>query len=400
MERITLNIVPNGITPVCHASQFDIGRVIRLDLMDGMQGYELTDEDIELCVRKPDDNIVTAGVEVVSGNTFVYIVTTEQMTACKGDNKCELRITKGETDIGTLNFIMRCEEDPLAEGIESESEIHNLTTQIESINAEVVPLIVAKEVASQYDGTNVIFDDHPIEGHGTGYVVKSENVPSELNDLDDVAISGQARGEALVWDSVNNKWVNGTVSTVGGLNDLNDVTIDDTSLAEGQELVYDGTAEVFENKTTRVELTQAEYDALSNPLPNVDYYITDAPSMSGNSKELSYDGTTKSTYTKIEEVASGVDDCKVERQYYTGTTSAYGNIALGGEFDSNIKVIISATARNKANVNTVYIADIYQNDVNKFGTTYGLHIRNITDNSAVANTVIEGYIWLVKFTAT
>lgn len=95
-----------------------------------------------------------------------------------------------------------------------------------------------------------------------------------------------------------------------------------------------------------------------------------------------------------------IDNLKVERQYFTGTTSGYGNLALGGEFDSNTKVIISATARNKANTNTVYIADIYQNDVNRFGTTYGLHVRNITDNSAVANTVIEGYIWLVKFEGT
>ena len=95
---------------------------------------------------------------------------------------------------------------------------------------------------------------------------------------------------------------------------------------------------------------------------------------------------------------SYIDNLKVERQYYTATTSIYGNIALGGEFDADTKAIISATARNKANTNTVYLIDIYQNDVNKFGTTYGIHIRNILDNTSVNNTVVEGYIWLVKFT--
>ena len=93
-----------------------------------------------------------------------------------------------------------------------------------------------------------------------------------------------------------------------------------------------------------------------------------------------------------------IDGLKVERQYYTATTSGYGNIALGGEFDADTKAIISATARNKANTNTLYLVDIYQNDVNKFGTTYGIHIRNILDNTSVNNTVVEGYIWLVKFT--
>ena len=307
MERITLNIVPKGITPVCHASQYDKGRVIGLDLMDGLQGFVLSGtETLELRVRKPDNNIVTAAVENTS-SAFVVFETTEQMTACEGVNLCELRITDAnDVLIGSLNFNMKVEVDPLKDGIESETEIHNLETQIADINADIVPPLVAEEVANQYDSSNVIFDDHPTAGHGTGYVVKSENVPAELNDLDDVAISGQAQGEALVWDSVSNKWVNGTVSTVGGLNDLNDVTIDDTSLEEGQELVYNGTEEVFENKTTRVELTQAEYDALANPLPNVDYYITDAPSMQGTSADLSYDGDTDSVYDVVEEVKGDV----------------------------------------------------------------------------------------------
>ena len=305
MEQIRLDIVPKGIMPVCHASQYDKGRVIRCNLMDGLQGYVLTTETIVLNVRKPDDNIVTAAVEVVSGKTYVDIVTTEQMTACEGNNICELTMSKGDVVISTLNFKMQVEVDPLKDGIESETEIHNLTTQIQDINAEVVPPIVAEEVANQYDSANVIFDDHPTAGHGTGYVVKSENVPDELNALNDVSIDTPSSNQALVWDAENNRWTNGEVSTVGGLNDLNDVTLSDVQ--DKQELVYNGTDQVFKNKTTRIELTQAQYDALANPLPDVDYYITDAPSMSGSSKDLSYDGTTKSTYTKIEEVVDYID---------------------------------------------------------------------------------------------
>lgn len=95
-----------------------------------------------------------------------------------------------------------------------------------------------------------------------------------------------------------------------------------------------------------------------------------------------------------------IDNLKVERQYYTGTTTAYGNIDLGGQFDYQNKVIVSATVREKNNTNNIHLADIYQNNTNTFGATYGLHIRKLTDNSAVANTVIEGYIWLVKFEGT
>lgn len=145
-----------------------------------------------------------------------------------------------------------------------------------------------------------------------------------LANLSDVDIDNPTSNQALVWDSVNNKWVNGEVSTVGGLNDLNDVTIDDTNLEQGQELVYNGTEEVFENKTTRVELTQAEYDALANPLPDVDYYITDAPSMQGTSADLSYDGDTDSVYDVVEEVKGDVADLDTNKANKATSLAGYG----------------------------------------------------------------------------
>ena len=314
MEQIILNLIPKGLPPICHASQYDKGRAIRLVIMDGLQGYYFTDETVELEVRKPDNNVVTAAVDVIQGNSYVDIVTTEQMTACEGDNLCELVIYKGDVRVGSLNFKMRIEVDPLKDGIESETEIHNLTTQIQDINEQIVPDMVAEEVENQYDSQNVIFDDTPTENHGTGYAVTSEGVknaldgkPDNLSDLGDVNISSPTSNQALVYNPTTQKWENGEVSTVGGLNDLNDVNIDDTSLAQGQELVYNGSEEVFENKTTRVELTQAEYDQLvadDEVLPNVDYYITDAPSMQGSSKDLSYDGGTDSVYDVVEAISS------------------------------------------------------------------------------------------------
>ena len=96
-------------------------------------------------------------------------------------------------------------------------------------------------------------------------------------------------------------------NTTSGLTALTDVKL--TSPQNGQELVYDNTLTSpykWENRTTRVELTQAQYDALANPLPDVDYYITDAPSMQGSAQDLSYDGTITSTYAEIEDVKSDV----------------------------------------------------------------------------------------------
>lgn len=357
MEQIRLDIIPKGLMPVCHSSQYDKGRVIRLNLVDGLQGYTLSDETVTLNVRKPDNNIVTAGVNVVSGATYVDIVTTEQMTACEGENLCEIVITKGDVKIASLNFKMKVEVDPLKDGIESETEIHNLETQIAEIDARIVPPIVAEEVSNQYDSENVIFDDTPTENHGTGYTVTSEgiknyvdNKPNALVDLTDVDIDNPTSNQALVWDTTEQKWINGEVSTVGGLNDLNDVTIDDTSLADKQELVYNGTAEVFENKTTRVELTQAEYYALANPLPDVDYYITDAPSMQGTSADLSYDGGTDSVYDVVEEVKSDVAGQAVSASFTSQSSVSNRNVAIGNAPKANliiVNIIFEVTTTNQ-----------------------------------------------------
>lgn len=302
MEQITLNMIPKGITPICHASQYDKGRVIRLNIMDGLQGYVLSNESVQLNVRKPDMNIVTTDVDTTSGNTFVDIVTTEQMTACEGDNLCEIVLSAGDVVIASLNFIMRVEVDVLKDGIESETEIHNLTTQIQAINEEIVPQMVAEEVENQYDSSNVIFDDHPTAGHGTGYVVKSENVPDELNDLDDVNISSPTSNQALVYDPVTGKWVNGEVSTVGSIDDLDDV--DTTGKATGDNLRYDGNEWVAKPNT--IKMTLAEWNAIAdkqawrNAHKNTYLVISDAPNLNATAQDISYDGSTTTIKGKID----------------------------------------------------------------------------------------------------
>lgn len=126
MEIIKLNLIPSGVNPVCHCSQYDAGRVIRFELFDGLTPYTLSSEDeITLKVRKPDNTIVTAEVENTESN-YIDIVTTEQMTACFGNNLGELNITTGEKIIGSLNFVMVIEKDPIANGDPSQSVIKDL----------------------------------------------------------------------------------------------------------------------------------------------------------------------------------------------------------------------------------------------------------------------------------
>lgn len=131
METISLNLIPSGKSPVCHASQYDKLRQIRVDLFDGASVYTIASGDsFELCVRKPDNTVVTVSVSVTVGLTYCVIYTSQQMTAVRGTNLCELKITNGSKIIGTLNFDMIVEGDPMDGGVNSQSVIRDLQAQV------------------------------------------------------------------------------------------------------------------------------------------------------------------------------------------------------------------------------------------------------------------------------
>lgn len=248
MESFNLNIIPGKDRPVCHASQYDIGRTIRVNLFEGFNVFTLDGtEVISISVRKPDGNVVTESVTNTS-DSYVEFVTTEQMTACHGSNLCELKLEKGADVIGTMNFILDVEQDPLEGGVQSASEIDNLETQVAGM--------VAAEVADQYDSANVIFDPSPVPGHGNGYAVTSEGVATELALKQDATDANLQTTDTTVVGAINElnsgkqdatdanlQTTDQTV--VGAINELNtallgtDITADvtlhsDISLVQGQ----------------------------------------------------------------------------------------------------------------------------------------------------------------------
>lgn len=131
LESINLNLIPSGVNPVCHVSQYDAGRQIRINLFEGINPYTIQSGDaFTLNVRKPDNTIVTTSVSGTQGNNYITISTTQQIAAVVGENLCDIKITNGATVIGTLNFIMQVERDVLADGVASQSIIEDLDERI------------------------------------------------------------------------------------------------------------------------------------------------------------------------------------------------------------------------------------------------------------------------------
>lgn len=107
METINLDLTPGRIPPVCHTSQYDIGRVIRINLLDGASPHTLTGtEEISLRTRKPNGETVVEEVENTA-DSYVEIVTSKDTCDISGENWCELEIDT----IGTHNFKMSVEHD-------------------------------------------------------------------------------------------------------------------------------------------------------------------------------------------------------------------------------------------------------------------------------------------------
>ena len=378
METINLDIIPGRTPPVCHASQFDDGRVIRFNLFEGGTAFTLDGSELlTFAVRKPDENVVTVSVTNTS-DSYVDIVTTEQMCAVAGASLCELTIEKGAVTIGTTNVIMAVEKDPLDGGLPSASQINDLASQIAALLADL------------YDGTAVIFDNIPTAGHVAPTTVTSDGIatalsakanvsslstvatsgdyndlanlptiPTDLDDLGDVSITSAASGDALTFDG--NDWVN----TALGLDDLSDVSL--STPASGDALIYDGAD--WENTALATVATSGNYSDLTGKptFTDITSLVTWGESKGGGTRfyykdgaiYLLYQGEAKAHAANdlLFTLPSGYRPSANQTIFpFIKNANAYGNASItGADGKCVVNVISSTTVSGRIYFNTVIV---------------------------------------------
>ena len=198
-EVLNLSIIPKGDLPVFHAKQYETGRPIIFDLVDENEdAYTPAAGDvIKLNCRKVDDNVIILSPDSVSGNRVTF-TTTEQLTACSGDNICELRITDSEDkDIATINFILHVQKMPTAGGIDSDSVIDDITTQITNIISELLPEEVAEiapdiirveanryinAIGGRFEAIGTIYADNLIVSENVNYLTEDSYIDVYCTD--------------------------------------------------------------------------------------------------------------------------------------------------------------------------------------------------------------------------
>jgi hypothetical protein len=124
-QDVNLNVVPVGVRPVVHCSQYDNNlQAIKFTLYKNNVAFPIpSGAAVLINGYKPDNTGFSYAATAISGNTATFTVT-QQMTAVAGDVLCELRVRTSNQIIGTLNFILRVEQAPLQDdSILSETEI-------------------------------------------------------------------------------------------------------------------------------------------------------------------------------------------------------------------------------------------------------------------------------------
>lgn len=123
MEMITTNLLPIGAMPVCHASQFDKGRVIRFNLVEGEERTPYTlsgTETITAVINKPDGTVVVEDIANTSSN-YIDFVTSENTCDVSGFAVCKIVVKKDDKEIGGKQFGMEIEEDAYGGGADIET---------------------------------------------------------------------------------------------------------------------------------------------------------------------------------------------------------------------------------------------------------------------------------------
>ena len=137
MEQITLDLIPNGVMPNIHASQFDHGRTIRFNLCEGKTPFSLLATDYVKVACNNIESVSSANV----GNSHDWTIP-DAVVSDSGVFLGELSVERGSKVIGSKNFILKVEADAY-DGIEIEEKtasgaIASFETNLQDVLTECV----------------------------------------------------------------------------------------------------------------------------------------------------------------------------------------------------------------------------------------------------------------------
>ena len=192
VQNVDINLIPGGLLPIVNASQFDVQtNAVTFTLFQGSSLFELPDgAGVIVNGQKPDSTAFTYNASYVSGHT-VKINISKQMTAVAGDVICELRVSVGNADVGTGNFILRVERSPLDDSVISETVLPLIeqAAEIAATISEYVESVAASAITAS-DAANTA------TGAAATATTAAANVEAQYDALEELKADASAAAEA------------------------------------------------------------------------------------------------------------------------------------------------------------------------------------------------------------
>ena len=160
MQKVNLDLVPEGVNPIVYASQNDDQRTIRFDLVvSSFGGYWSLNgnETITAKITKPTGTAITIPItNPGSGKHYVDLVNGSSDYDQDGVYLGEVSITEGEKVLGTGNFVLKAEADPYDGKVQKKIVIDNPATFSTSLPDVLVSCKCKIDDANGIDSMDVI----------------------------------------------------------------------------------------------------------------------------------------------------------------------------------------------------------------------------------------------------
>lgn len=239
-QYISLNMVPAGVLPVMHVSQFDIGRPLGAVVYDGSAEMDLDDYTVTIEATRTDGTPITAAV-TTDGNIGAF-VTTATMTNKDDLYPAQLVIVDGDSNrVASLPFMMSVVEaamDENSEAIEEDAPLYQqynaaIQALIVNVRAEITAEATARQAADATLQANIISEastratqDAVLSARMDTFSSLPSGSTSGNAELLDIRVAADGRTYPSAGDAVRGQ--------VGDLeNDLKHIAVVNTILSDG-----------------------------------------------------------------------------------------------------------------------------------------------------------------------
>lgn len=124
-QTFNLELIPQGVPPIVHVSQYDKGQTWNIHLFENGVVFPVpSGTSAAVQGTKPDNTGFQYPAVISVGDNVVTFTVEQQMTVLGGQFECELVLVNGENQVATINFILDVEPTTLDDDtVISETEL-------------------------------------------------------------------------------------------------------------------------------------------------------------------------------------------------------------------------------------------------------------------------------------